>query len=49
MSFLAEIFAFMRKRKKSWLWPIVLVMLLVGGLMFFGSGSAVTPFVYTLF
>ena len=49
MSFLRELYAFMRVRKKYWLAPILVVMLLLGGLMVFTKGSAVAPFVYTLF
>ena len=49
MSFLAEFFAFMRVRKKYWLAPILLVMLLLGGLLVLTQGSAVAPFIYTLF
>jgi len=39
----------MRTRKKYWLWPIILVMVLIGGLVVFTHGSAVAPFIYTLF
>ncbi|MDP9198706.1 MAG: DUF5989 family protein [Pseudomonadota bacterium] len=49
MSFLAEIWAFLRSRKKLWLLPIILVMLLIGGLLVLAQGSAVAPFIYTLF
>lgn len=49
MSFLAEIWSFLRVRKKFWLAPIILVMLLLGGLIVFAQGSAVAPFIYTLF
>ncbi len=49
MSFLAELWAFMRVRKKFWLLPIILVMLLLGGLIVLTQGSAVAPFIYTLF
>jgi uncharacterized protein DUF5989 len=49
MSFLRELYAFMRVRKKYWLAPILVVMLLLGGLMVFTKGSAVAPFIYTLF
>ena len=40
---------FMRVRKKYWLAPIVLVMLLLGGLLVLAKGSAIAPFIYTLF
>jgi hypothetical protein len=49
MSFLAELWAFLRIRKKYWLLPIVLVMLLFGGLLIVSQISAVAPFIYTLF
>jgi hypothetical protein len=47
--FVIELWAFMKERKKFWLLPIILVMLLLGGLIVFSQGSAVAPFVYTLF
>jgi hypothetical protein len=49
MSFLRELWTFMRARKKYWLWPIVLVMALLGVLIVLAQGSAVAPFIYTLF
>lgn len=49
MSFFGELIAFMRQRKKYWLAPIFLVMLLLGGLLVLTKGSAVAPFIYTLF
>jgi hypothetical protein len=49
MAFLAEIIDFMRTRKKYWLTPIILVLLLFGGLIVLTQGSAVAPFIYTLF
>ena len=49
MSFINELLAFMRVRKKYWLAPIVIVMLLFGGLLVFTSGSVVAPFIYALF
>ncbi len=49
MSFIIEIWQFLRVRKKLWLLPIVLVMLLFGGLVVFAQGSALAPFIYTLF
>ena len=49
MSFLKELWKFMRVRKKFWLLPIVLMMALFGGLIFLTQGSAVAPFIYTLF
>ena len=49
MSFLQELWAFMKVRKKFWLLPIVVMMVLLGGLLVFAQGSAVAPFIYTLF
>lgn len=49
MAFLLEIVEFLRVRKKYWLAPIVLVLLLFGGLIVLSQGSAVAPFIYTLF
>lgn len=46
---LKDLWAFMRERKKFWLAPIILVLLLLGGLIVFSQGSAVAPFIYTLF
>ena len=47
--FLIEFWAFMRMRKKYWLLPIVIMTLILGGLIVFAEGSAVAPFIYTLF
>lgn len=47
--FMGELWAFMRERKKFWLLPIVLVLLLMGTLIVLTEGSAVAPFIYTLF
>jgi uncharacterized protein DUF5989 len=49
MSFIGELYAFMRVRKKYWLAPILVVMLLLGGLLVLTKGSAVAPFIYTIF
>jgi hypothetical protein len=49
MTFLAELWAFMRERKKFWLLPILLMTVLFGGLVVLTKGSAVAPFIYTLF
>lgn len=49
MSFLAELWKFLKVRKKFWLLPIILVMLMLGGLLILAQGSAVAPFIYTLF
>jgi hypothetical protein len=48
-AFVKELWAFMKVRKKFWLLPILLVMLLLGGLLVLVKGSAVAPFIYTLF
>ena len=49
MSFLSELWAFMKERKKWWLLPIIVVMVLVGALLVFAQGSAIAPFIYTIF
>jgi hypothetical protein len=49
MGFIAELWAFLRERKKFWLLPIILVMVLLGGLLVLAHGSALAPFIYTLF
>jgi len=49
MSFLKELWAFMRARKKFWLVPILIMMALLGALIVVAQGSAVAPFIYTLF
>ena len=49
MDFLKDLWDFMRVRKKYWLLPIVLALLLFGTLVVLTSGSAVAPFIYTLF
>ena len=46
---LSELWAFMRERKKLWLLPILLVLVAVGGLLVFAQGSALAPFIYTIF
>lgn len=48
-SLLGEMWAFMKVRKKWWLGPIIVMMLLVGGLLVFAQGSALAPFIYTIF
>ena len=45
----AELWAFMRVRKKWWLLPIIVVMFMVGTLLIFAQGSALAPFIYTIF
>lgn len=49
MSFLMELWEFLKTRKKFWLLPIVITLLILGALVVFGSGSAIAPFIYTLF
>ena len=49
MDFLKEFWAFMRVRKKFWLLPFFIVMLLFGALVVLTQGSAVAPFIYTIF
>jgi hypothetical protein len=49
MSFIKELWAFLRIRRKYWLWPIVIVMALLGVLIVLAQGSAIAPFIYTLF
>lgn len=49
MSFLIELWQFMRVRKKFWLLPILLMAALFGGLIVLTKGTAVAPFIYTLF
>jgi hypothetical protein len=48
-SFVSEFWAFLRVRKKYWLLPVLIVMVLFGGLIALTKGSAVAPFIYTLF
>ena len=49
IDFLKDLWGFMRERKKFWLAPIIIVMILIGALIVFAQGSAVAPFIYTLF
>jgi hypothetical protein len=49
MSFLGELWGFLKVRKKFWLLPIILVLLLFGLLIVLTSGTAIAPFIYTLF
>jgi hypothetical protein len=49
MSLLSELWRFMRARKKYWLAPILVLMVLLGGLIVLTKGSAIAPFIYTLF
>jgi hypothetical protein len=49
MSFLVEFWRFLRVRKKYWLFPVLFMMVVFGGLIVLTQGSAVAPFIYTLF
>jgi len=49
MSLVRELWAYMRIRKKWWLLPIILLLLMVGSLLVFAQGSALAPFIYTIF
>lgn len=49
MNFLTDMLGFFKTRKKFWLLPIIVVLLFFGGLIVFASGSAIAPFIYTVF
>ncbi len=49
MSFISEFWAFLRQRKKYWMVPILVMMVIFGGLLVLTQGSAVAPFIYTIF
>lgn len=49
MSFGSDLWGFLKVRKKFWLLPIITILVLLGALVIFGGGSAVAPFIYTLF
>ena len=49
MSFLIELWTFMQVRKKFWLIPVMFMMVIFGGLLVLSQGSAVAPFIYTIF
>ena len=44
-----EFFAFLKARRKFWLWPIIITTILIGGLLVLAQGSVIAPFIYTLF
>jgi hypothetical protein len=48
-SFIKEMWAFLRSRKKLWLAPIIAIMVILGALLIFAQGSVMAPFIYTLF
>ncbi|MDG2252882.1 MAG: DUF5989 family protein [Methylophilaceae bacterium] len=49
MDILKELWTFLRARKKLWLAPIIIIMIMIGGLLILAQGSVVAPFIYTLF
>lgn len=49
ISLLEELFAYMGARKKWWLFPVIMILLIVGGLLVLAQGSAIAPFIYTVF
>jgi hypothetical protein len=49
MAFLKELWQFLSVRKKLWMLPLIVVMLVIGGLLVLAQGSAIAPFIYTLF
>ncbi|MDC1152291.1 DUF5989 family protein [Candidatus Pelagibacter ubique] len=49
MGFLKEFLEFLSERKKYWLFPIIIVLVIFGGLIVLSQGSAVAPFIYTIF
>ena len=49
MEFLKDLWLFMKERKKFWLAPVIIILLILGLVIVFGGGSALAPFIYTLF
>ncbi|MCC6365714.1 MAG: hypothetical protein IT165_19545 [Bryobacterales bacterium] len=49
MSFLQDLWGFLKHRKKFWLLPVIMILLMFGALIVFAGGSAIAPFIYTLF
>jgi hypothetical protein len=49
MDFLQDLWGFMRERKKFWMAPIIIILVLIGTLIVLAQGSAIAPFIYTLF
>jgi len=49
LSFLSEFWEFLYERKKFWLWPIIIVLLIIGGMIVVTQGQAVAPFIYAIF
>jgi hypothetical protein len=49
VTFISELWRFLRVRKKIWMLPLIMMMLVLGGLLILAHGSAIAPFIYTLF
>jgi len=49
MDTLRELLSFMFARKKFWLWPVIVTLVILGGLLVLSQGSAIAPFIYTIF
>lgn len=49
LELIRDLWKFLRARKKIWLAPIIIILLILGAVIVFGSGSAVAPFIYTIF
>jgi len=49
MEFLKELWMFLKTRKKYWLWPLIFILLILGALIVLSGGSALAPFIYTIF
>jgi hypothetical protein len=49
MEFLKELWTFLKVRKKLWLSPIIIIMIILGGLLILAQGSVIAPFIYTIF
>jgi uncharacterized BrkB/YihY/UPF0761 family membrane protein len=49
MEFIKDLWGFLRERKKFWLLPLIVILLTFGALIFLTAGSAIAPFIYTLF
>lgn len=49
MNFISELWGFLKERKKFWLLPLIVILVLLGALVVLGGGSAIAPFIYTIF
>ncbi len=49
MDFFTDLWGFLKERKKFWLLPVILTLLVIGGLIIMSSGTAIAPFIYTIF